>query len=220
MEMVSQQAIKFLESLERRSFISEIDLVAKAIEATGTPVTQSLLDYHQAVAGRVIVYGVEELILGLIHPSPRFLDPNTAEAFHLAPEPIMGFEEPPNWYVTRMDAHPDYSFLIDPDGKLYFSPDNPEASSWELYLEQRTAIAMFADQYPTEFVPLDLYNDNDFLVESLFPRIARFKSVSLSDEFTEFYLSNDFVCTRHRSWSCLWYVSEAIPDLFSAVRFS
>ena len=218
--MFTARATEYIESLPLRSHIVDDALVGRALEDAGVPVTQRLLDYHNALAGRVIVDGYDEHMLGLIHPEPRFQDRLAVEAFHVGPEPIMGFEEPGNWYVSRADAHPDYEMLIDPDGKLYSNPDNLEPSSFELHFEQYALISAFVDQQPTSFVPLNFFNGNDYLVETLLPRLAKYRSDALSDECTDFYTSQDFIFLWQASWCRLWYPANSVPEPFGDTRLS
>ena len=65
---LSKRSLQFIQTLERRPRVEDLGLVRAAIEETGLPVTEPVLDFHQTFAGYMIDVWGEYGPLGIIHP--------------------------------------------------------------------------------------------------------------------------------------------------------
>lgn len=128
--MLSKRALDYLATLKREPFMPTTEAEA-TLRAEGHPVFAVWLEFHERYAGYVMNLGEDVGVLGLIHESPRWLDPRKPRLFRGQRE---GF-----WYIICADIHPSYDYRLKQNGLFLGGP----AESFDTYMEQQAMLWEF-----------------------------------------------------------------------------
>src|SRR5690242_5329307 len=107
--MTTPRLQRYLATLERRPFVTDLARVAAAIRSLGIPAEEWILSVHARFAGYVEPLGLQdEAVYGIFHERSRWL----------GREGIGGDYDPGDWLVSCADAHPSYDFNLYCDGSF------------------------------------------------------------------------------------------------------
>ncbi len=89
--------------------------IAEALTAAGIPATLhgGFVRFQMTYGGRQDQFGLNEVTWGILHRTPRWLEPGQVEA---------EFDtDTCNWDVVCADVHPSDTMTIDESGRMYWS---------------------------------------------------------------------------------------------------
>jgi hypothetical protein len=185
--MTTPRLQRYLATLERRPFVTDLERVAAAIRFLGIPAEDWILSVHARFAGYVQPLGPhDEAVYGVFHERSKWL----------GREGIEGDSAPGDWSVSCADAHPSYDFNLYCDGSFRGIGGGGPSDSFEHKLEKDALWHDFTGGEPVRYVLSRTRHGKKEFVDEIVRRIQPEPDAAASDSHDTFYVVEDLLIHR------------------------